>query len=308
MEKIIFLEPFIQETIWGGKRLKEYGYNLPYEKNGEAWIISAIKDKESKIKGINKSLREFYIEKKSFFNNYNGEYPLLVKIIDANDDLSIQVHPDNEYAKNKHGKYGKSECWYILDCKNNSDIVYGHNAKNKTELIDYIKNNKWDNLLKVIKIDKNDFIDVPPGTIHAIKNNTLIYEVQQSSDITYRLYDYDRLSNGKHRELHINDSLNVIYYPQNNLTISKTNTNYDNKIQLLLENQYFKIIKINVNSNLELLFDDAHWVQATVIDGNGFVDNIKIRKGDNFLVAHNSKFKISSQKMTIIISYVPIKK
>lgn len=308
MEKIIFLEPFIQETIWGRKRLKEYGYNLPYEKNGEAWIISAIKDKESKIKGINKSLREFYIEKKSFFNNYNGEYPLLVKIIDANDDLSIQVHPDNEYAKNKHGKYGKSECWYILDCKNNSDIVYGHNAKNKTELIDYIKNNKWDNLLKVIKIDKNDFIDVPPGTIHAIKNNTLIYEVQQSSDITYRLYDYDRLSNGKHRELHINDSLNVIYYPQNNLTISKTNTNYDNKIQLLLENQYFKIIKINVNSNLELLFDDAHWVQATVIDGNGFVDNIKIRKGDNFLVAHNSKFKISSQKMTIIISYVPIKK
>lgn len=291
-----------------GKRLKEYGYNLPYEKNGEAWIISAIKDKESKIKGINKSLREFYIEKKSFFNNYNGEYPLLVKIIDANDDLSIQVHPDNEYAKNKHGKYGKSECWYILDCKNNSDIVYGHNAKNKAELIDYIKNNKWDNLLKVIKIDKNDFIDVPPGTIHAIKNNTLIYEVQQSSDITYRLYDYDRLSNGKPRELHINDSLNVIYYPQNNLTISKTNTNYDNKIQLLLENQYFKIIKINVNSNLELLFDDAHWVQATVIDGNGFVDNIEIRKGDNFLVAHNSKFKISSQKMTIIISYVPIKK
>lgn len=287
-----------------GKRLKEYGYNLPYEKNGEAWIISAIKDKESKIKGINKSLREFYIEKKSFFNNYNGEYPLLVKIIDANDDLSIQVHPDNEYAKNKHGKYGKSECWYILDCKNNSDIVYGHNAKNKAELIDYIKNNKWDNLLKVIKIDKNDFIDVPPGTIHAIKNNTLIYEVQQSSDITYRLYDYDRLSNGKPRELHINDSLNVIYYPQNNLTISKTNTNYDNKIQLLLENQYFKIIKINVNSNLELLFDDAHWVQATVIDGNGFVDNIEIRKGDNFLVAHNSKFKISSQKMTIIISYV----
>lgn len=291
-----------------GKRLKEYGYNLPYEKNGEAWIISAIKDKESKIKGINKSLREFYIEKKSFFNNYNGEYPLLVKIIDANDDLSIQVHPDNEYAKNKHGKYGKSECWYILDCKNNSDIVYGHNAKNKAELIDYIKNNKWDNLLKVIKIDKNDFIDVPPGTIHAIKNNTLIYEVQQSSDITYRLYDYDRLSNGKPRELHINNSLNVIYYPQNNLTISKTNTNYDNKIQLLLENQYFKIIKINVNSNLELLFDDAHWVQATVIDGNGFVDNIEIRKGDNFLVAHNSKFKISSQKMTIIISYVPIKK
>lgn len=300
-QNILILKPYIEEKIWGGKKLLEYGYECPYSKNGEAWLISAINNKSSTIVNLdNISLLDFYNNNKAFFNNYNKPYPLLVKIIDANDDLSVQVHPDDAYATEKHNQYGKSECWYILDCKKDGDIVYGHNAQNKEELVEMINNNDWDKLLVTKKINQGDVIDVPPGTVHAIKSSTLIYELQQSSDITYRLYDYNRLENNKPRQLHIEDSINVITYPQDNLSI----VNSENKKELI-SNQYFKLIKLtNKNSN-DYLFDNAHWIQGTVIKGVGSIDNIAINKGSSFVVRYNHKFNLTGD-LEILISYVPI--
>lgn len=302
MKSIIFLKPYIQETIWGGKQLADYGYVLPYENNGEAWTISAIKDKSSTVKDLNVKLNQFYLENQEFFNNYNKPYPLLVKIIDAHDDLSIQVHPDDNYAQKKHNCYGKAECWYVLNTKKDNSIVYGHHARSLQELKNMVENKEWNNLLLEQSIEKGDFIYVAPGTVHAIKKNTLIYEIQQSSDITYRLYDYNRLQNNALRPLHIEDSLNVIYCPQNNLTIEKTDNS--SLIHELINNEYFKVVKLNVEGNHGFLFEDAHWVQATVIEGKGYVDDNFVKKGDNFLVAHNHEFLIKTEGMKIIISYV----
>lgn len=303
MEKdILFLSPYISETIWGGNKLKEYGYTCPYEKNAEAWLVSAIENKCSLITNLNNiTLLDFYNQNREFFNNYKDAYPLLVKIIDANDDLSIQVHPDNKYALKKHNKYGKWESWYILDCKQDATIVYGHNAKNKEELVSLIENKKWKDLIVERKIKKGDVIDVCPGTIHAIKSSTLVYELQQSSDITYRLYDYDRVSkDNKPRELHIQDSINMIYYPQNDLEISNNKQSEE-----ILSNKFYNLYKINNTSLKKYCFKNAHWVQATVIEGNGKVNQYNIKKGSTFLIKHGLEF-ILDGNLTVLISFVPI--
>ncbi|WP_033159686.1 type I phosphomannose isomerase catalytic subunit [Mycoplasmoides alvi] len=301
--KIIFLKPYISQTIWGGKKLSNYNYFCPYNTNGEAWNISAIPEKSSLI--INKDLEnitllEFFEKNKNFFNNYSKPYPLLTKIIDANDDLSVQVHPNDKYALKKHNSYGKAECWYVLDCPANSSLIYGHKAKDLDELKKLVDNNEWNNLLLEKSVNIGDVIYVPPGTIHAIKKNILVFELQQSSDITYRFYDYDRKDiNGNKRELHIDDAFNVTYFPQNNLKIIRKS----NSSNVLIESEFFKLEKINNNGKQVYYFPNAQWVQATVINGFGSIDNELISKGSTFLVAHNHKFELNGS-MELLISYI----
>src|SRR5690554_5282338 len=210
MKDIVFLEPIFKSAIWGGEKLKSiFGYDIPNDHTGECWAISAHKNGDCLIasgqyKG--KTLSWLWDNHRELFGNIQGDvFPLLIKIIDAKADLSIQVHPDDKYAMvNENGSLGKTECWYILDCDEDAKIVIGHNARNKDELKAMIKDNRWQELIKLKPIKKGDFFQINPGTVHAIKGGTVLLETQQSSDVTYRLYDYDRLDNGKPRELHIN--------------------------------------------------------------------------------------------------------
>lgn len=301
--KIIFLRPYISSRIWGGKKLLDYNYDCPYEKNGEAWITSAIPEKSSYLlnRGLESTtLLEFFNQNKEFFNFYSKPYPLLTKIIDANDDLSIQVHPNDEYALKKHNSYGKAECWYVFECEPNASLIYGHNASNFDELKNYVDHHEWRKLLIETKVNVGDVIYVPPGTIHAIKKNMLIFELQQSSDITYRLYDYDRKDlNGEKRELHLEDSLNVIYYPQNNLKIvSKKEAS-----GLLINSEFFKLEKIINHSKQKYIFLKAQWIQATVISGSGFINDQPLQKGTTFLVAHKYEFELSGN-LELLVSYI----
>lgn len=296
MTKIIFLEPIIDYKIWGGTNLSKYGYNIEKDNAGEAWLISCFKNKSNRILNLeNQNLYDFYQNNKSFFNFYEGEYPLLTKIIDAKNDLSIQVHPDDNYARHNHNSLGKTECWYILDCDKNASIIYGHHAKNKEELVKLIEKKEWNKLLKETKIKKDDFYYIPSGTIHAIKKNTLIFELQQSSDITYRLYDYDRLENGKPRDLHVNQSIDVITFNE-----SSVQNKHDN---FLVYNNFFKLIKINNNGIKDYYFPEANWLQCTVIDGKGLIDNYYINKGSTFLIAKGYKFKLKGE-LILLISYL----
>ena len=219
MEKVILLKPYFSHTIWGGKRLsEEFGYDEPGDDIGECWGISAHPSGESAALGgeyDGKKLSELWDEHRELFGNVPGDrFPLLVKIIDAKDDLSIQVHPDDEYAKNhENGSLGKKECWYILDCPEGSELVIGHNAKSKDELRSMISEGRWDELIRKVKVRKGEVIQIDPGTIHSITAGMCLLETQQSSDITYRLYDYDRIRNGVKRDLHIEKSLDVITVP-----------------------------------------------------------------------------------------------
>ena len=308
MDNILFLKPIFKEKIWGGEKLaKAFNYEIPSQNTGEAWLISGLSDSNIITSGTyeGQTLSQVYKEHPELFKHAKGKiFPILIKIIDANNDLSVQVHPDNKYAKkNEGGQLGKCECWYVLDSDEDAKIVLGHRANNKQELIEMTNEHKWQELLKQKSIRHGDFIMINPGTIHALKSGVMVYEVQQASDITYRLYDYDRLENGKPRELHLKKALDVIktpfkYHEQAHI---KEVINKSTKINLG-KSKYFKVFYLNCKE--ELLLFNPNFLMATVINGEGTIEDKLIKKGDSFIVTSKLKKVAIAGNLEVIITHL----
>ncbi len=288
------LQSVLKHNIWGGNRLhNEFGYNDPEGKNddiGECWGIAAHPNGDNTIisgeyKGM--KLSELWDRHPEIFGNIGGDrFPLLVKIIDAKNDLSIQVHPDDAYAKvHENGSLGKTECWYIMDCAENATLVMGHNARTREELADMINGHKWSELIREIPIHKGDFFQINPGTVHAIKGGTLILETQQNSDITYRVYDYDRLQNGKPRQLHVQQSIDVITVPAASMDDCKVLTQGmpADRLNRLFGCAYFTVYKIDVKNGFSFN-GDLPFLLMSVLSGSGTVNGMGIKKGDHILL------------------------
>ena len=292
-KEIIFLEPVLKECIWGGKRLiTEYPYQSKSDAVGECWAISAHPNGDCIIKnGTYKdlTLSQLYKQHKALFGNLSyEEFPLLTKIIDAKTDLSIQVHPNDKYAQNKEKvPFGKTECWYIMDCPENATLVVGHHAKTKEELEHFICNNQYDQLIREIPVQKGDMIQIDPGTIHAIKGGFLILETQQNSDITYRVYDYNRMIDGQPRQLHVAQSIDVINVPDESsrTAIMTAKEISPNEMNLLAQSPYYKVWKLLVKEECILAQSDTFFM-VSVIEGNGIVESIPVKKGDHFIVPY----------------------
>lgn len=308
MDKVLFLQGKFVDKIWGGDRLKDFGYNLKSDKVGEYWAISGMEGFSSKI--INGEYKGQYLddiykkEKDLFGNEKSDDFPLLIKLIDANSDLSIQVHPDDQMAKEIENSRGKTECWYLLNEKESS-IIYGLKVDDKKDAINLIDNKKWDELLKEIPAKKDDFFYVPAGTVHAIKKGCLVLEIQQASDITYRLYDYDRKDDeGNLRDLHIEESKKAIKTNkvENHIQIEE----FDNYRQTnLLSNEYFEVRKIEINKESDFKRNKPYLLES-VIDGKGslIIDDreYEIKKGDFFILTNKcDDYKIKGQ-VTIVES------
>ncbi|WP_439647389.1 type I phosphomannose isomerase catalytic subunit [Aquibacillus saliphilus] len=247
----IFLQPKFQERIWGGKKLHtEFNYTIPNDQTGEAWVISAHPNGPSVIKNgplAGKTLADAWNDHGELFNkskDNHEEYPLLVKILDANDDLSVQVHPNDTYACEVEGvPYGKTECWYVLSAEPGAELVIGHHAKTKDELTAMVENQNWDTFLRRVKVTAGDFVYVPSGTIHAIGKGIVILETQQSSDITYRVYDYDRTDSvGNKRELHLDRAIEVTEVPHQDADKEQSvSTVHQLTVKKLVEEKYFTV-------------------------------------------------------------------
>ncbi len=212
---------------------------------------------------------------------------MLTKIIDAHADLSIQVHPDDEYAaKNENRSLGKTECWYIMDAKPGTTIVIGHNAKNKDEVKSMIENCRWNDFIREVPVHKGDFFFIEPGTVHAIKGGTVILETQQSSDITYRVYDYDRLQDGKPRQLHVKQSIDVINAPyvQKNPPMNESKCIGD--VKQLVSCNFFTVWHGKVNGQLEIN-QNQPFLLCSVIEGKCSLENHNFAKGDHFILPNN---------------------
>ncbi|WP_099321308.1 mannose-6-phosphate isomerase, class I [Anaerococcus sp. Marseille-P3625] len=309
MQKVLILEGKFLEKIWGGQRLKsEFAYPIEGENIGEYWAISAMESYPSivtngKLKGEN--LKDIYKNHRELFGNLpEKEFPLLVKIIDAKDDLSIQVHPDDQMAAKIENSLGKSECWYILN-KNESSIIYGIKAKNKDQAIKLIDEEKWDELLKEVKVKKDDFFYVPAGTVHAIKKGCLILEIQQASDLTYRLYDYDRIDkDGKKRELHLEKSKEAIKI--NELENKEKTEKFDTYQKTeLTANEFFQVRKYQIKSKTKLKRENPYLLEA-VIEGSGklIVDDeaYPIKKGDFFILTNEVDDYYFDGEITVVES------
>lgn len=308
---ILFLNPVFTHNIWGGTRLRtDFGYEIEGDDIGECWGVAAHQNGDDTIregKYAGKKLSELWKEEPGLFGNVDiDRFPLLIKIIDAKDDLSIQVHPNDEYAKvNENGSFGKTECWYIIDCPEDASLVIGHNAKTKEELGDMIHEGKWSEFIREIPVKKGDFIQIDPGTVHAIKGGLMILETQQNSDITYRVYDYDRLSNGKPRELHIEKSIDVINVPAKSVedsVISAANVP-KNTLYQLYDCSYYKVFKLELDGKTE--FEQEYpFLIMSVLEGDALLNGQHIKKGDHFILP-NGYGKVELQgKLEIIASTI----
>ena len=308
---ILFLNPVFKEMIWGGNQLAEkFGYEIPSDKTGECWAVSAHPNGDCTVREgeyAGRKLSELFKEEPELFGSLSlDRFPLLIKIIDAKADLSIQVHPDDAYAKvHENGSLGKTECWYILDCPEDATLVVGHNAGSREELKEMIDQKRWSELIREVPVKKGDFIQINPGTVHAIKGGLMILETQQNSDITYRVYDYDRLSNGKPRELHVQQSIDVITVPAPSAedSVSHAADLPANTMNELIACDYYKVYKLTVTEPVS--FEQEHpFLIMSVIEGEGLVNGQMIRKGDHFILPSGFGKVDLQGDMTLIASSV----
>ncbi|MDU1538954.1 MAG: type I phosphomannose isomerase catalytic subunit [Paeniclostridium sordellii] len=269
MGHILKLDPFYSEKIWGYEN-----WNLSTHKNGHC-IINSSQD--------------------TLISKLGKELPILIKIIQANDTLSVQVHPDDAYASIHENDIGKTECWYILEAKEGASLICGiKEGLDKKTFSKIIEEGNIEKYLKKIDVKPGDMIYIPSGTVHAIQGGLKLIEVQQSSDITYRVYDW-----GRDREVHIEKSLDVIDY---------NGVNKCGKIDNFtkLETQYFTVEKICVSDKYEdIVKHDFH--SYTVINGSGYIcsnDNkVNLSKEETIYIPNGISYSIYGD-IELIKSYV----
>ncbi|MGL4993625.1 MAG: type I phosphomannose isomerase catalytic subunit [Bacteroidales bacterium] len=316
--------PIIKSPIWGGSRISKFkNKNSKTEIIGESWEISNIPGSESiVINGDSKgaSLDQLIMQHgasllgKKVSEKYNNQFPLLIKLIDTSQDLSIQVHPNDLLAQSRHNCSGKSEMWYIIEADKGSSIYSGF--KNRITPQEYqkaISSKEIKELIREHKAESGDVFYIPAGTIHTIGKGCLLLEIQQNSDITYRIYDYDRIdSQGNPRELHTELAKEAIDFEIDNTITEKQDCKINNRTQLL-STTYFAVNKICIDGSLTLStpsIDSFTIYVCTKGDFTLYVEDcepITVTQGNTILVpAIITKIRIESNRLSEIIeSYVP---
>lgn len=291
--------PILKKKIWGGEKLS-YKSEQHEQSIGESWEISAVEDNISVVvNGILadndlQELIEVYMGDlvgDHVYEKFGIEFPLLIKYIDANDDLSIQVHPDDETAKERHNAYGKTEMWYIVDAEKDASLIMGFNKEtDKTEYLQALRSNELMNILNTEKVKKGDSFFIPAGLVHAIGKGCFIAEIQQTSDITYRIYDYNRKdADGNTRELHTDLATDVIdyqYHPKHKVDY----TPQDNKSVQLVKCPYFTTNLLTFDRDIEKeyirldSFVIYMCLQGKFTITTGECDPVVVTKGETVLI------------------------
>lgn len=316
-------KPIYKEKIWGGKKLKNLLNKIDAPDNcGESWEISAIQDNISIVSNgylQGNSLQELIevymgdLIGEKIYSKFGLEFPLLLKFIDANDTLSVQVHPDDEIAKKRHKAYGKTEMWYIVDAEPDAKLVSGFNNKQtKSDYLKALNDKKLIDILNFVQVKKDDCFFIPSGRLHAIGKGILLAEIQQTSDITYRIYDWERADkNGKLRELHTDLAMDVIdfEYCKNIKTEYKL---IKNNPALLTKNKYFTTNIIEIDKPISRDFSALDsFVIYMCIEGqltiNDYNENINISRGETVLVpAEIQELELKSNQVCKILEvYIP---
>ena len=313
----IKLNPIFKEIVWGGERLKsDYGYESDLNNIAEAWVLTARNDGDNTVKNgefsgqsfteLIKNNPQFLGEKGKKYN----EFPLLIKFIDAKSDLSIQVHPDDDYARVHENSLGKTEAWYILDCSDDAELIYGFNKEiSKEEFENSIKDNSFLNHVNKVKVKKGDIFFIEAGTLHAIGGGILLAEVQQNCNTTYRVYDYGRLVDGKPRELHIEKALDVTNTlpPVRSAEAEGEKTiSGDAELQKLCSCEFFTMTSLNLSGKYEYNCTDDSFLSILILDGNGSitVENtaVSVKKGDSIFIPANSGNVLLSGEFKALLS------
>lgn len=314
--ELLFLKPVFHEKIWGGRKLADdWGYDVPEGPIGECWAISAHPAGDCAVDGGSfdgMTLSEVWRDHREVFGavpvdgKEATEFPLLVKILDAKDDLSVQVHPDDAYAaEHENGSLGKKECWYVLSAEEGGTIVVGQRAADEAEFRQLVDEGRWGELLNEVPVHTGDFFQIDPGTIHAIKGGTVILETQQSSDVTYRVYDYDRLQDdGTKRPLHLEQSIECVDFEAPAIASGAIPTPVIGGIQHLADNDRYIVDLVTVAG--EKVFSAIPTFRCvSVIEGEGTVGGRAVKRGQHFIIPASYGDLDCEGTMRLIVSRVP---
>lgn len=316
--EMVKLTPSVADNIWGGTRLiEEYGIKTDKNPAAEAWVLSCHPAGPSTVqngKYQGKTLQEIYLEDKSICGK-KGErfefFPLLIKFIDAKQNLSIQVHPDDEYAMRVEGEYGKTEAWYILDCDPDAELILGFNREvSVEEFKEAAKSDAMMGICNKIKVKKGDLFFIESGTMHAICKGILLAEVQQNSNTTYRIYDYGRLGNdGKPRELHVDKAADVTKRcpPVIADSSARKTEEFENATRAELTTcDLFTMFKLDVDGRYSAVADDESFVSLLCLEGEGKVScngtSLSFVKGESIFIPASSGKYIIEGKLEILES------
>ena len=288
----LFFKPISKERLWGGRKLMDF-LNKPFhgDQIGESWELSAVSGDESVVldgplqgKSLNE-LIEIYkadLVGKSVYERFGNDFPILIKYIDAQKDLSVQLHPHDHLAKERHNSFGKNEMWYIMDADPKAQLIMGFSKDtDKKEYQSYLKNGNIEDLLHYDGVKRGDTFFIRTGTVHAIGAGILLAEIQQTSDITYRIFDWNRKDKGGNaRELHTELALGAIDFVKRN-DHKVTYTVESNQRSLLVDSPYFKteIIKVEREIRIQTAQLDAFVVLMAV-------------EGDNQISVNGTKYAL----------------
>lgn len=308
--EILKLRPVYKDYLWGGDRLKtKYGKDTEMTPLAESWELSCHKDGRSLISGGEYdgiTLEEYLRENPSALGeNSDGELPILIKLIDAADRLSVQVHPNNAQAKEWEGQNGKTEMWYVVEADKGATIVYGVKEDTDSEtLAEAIRQKRVEELLDTVPSKKGDVFFVEAGTIHAIGRGNLIAEIQQNSNVTYRLYDYGRIGkDGKERELHIEKGVKAANC---NKTARRNIPQCSDGTRLLGSCEYFAVKELTVSGQKTLNADKASYHALTVVSGEMAVDGLRVALGETvFVPAGKGEYTLEGKATVLLTSNPP---
>ena len=313
-------DPILKEKVWGGDKLKRIFSKNEKGKIGESWEISGVEENVSEI--INGPLKGRtlnwllgnYKEKlvgEQVYRDFGDTFPLLFKFIDAQEDLSVQVHPNDILAKKRHNSFGKTEMWYILDVEKNGRIILGFKGDmNQQKYLEALSNNQITNILNFQPVKKGDAFILHPGTVHAIGAGILLAEIQQTSDITYRIYDWDRPGiNGKMRQLHNDLALEAIDFSPSKLKID-----YSEEINSpfpIGSTAFFSVNKLNLSKNyVRDLEEVPSFTVYMCLEGTALIEtddfSESIRKGETILIpAQLPEIKFITNSASFLEVFVP---
>ena len=304
----LLLKPVLTDYLWGGTRLKtDFSYETDNEIAAEAWVLSCHKDGPATVVNGEFSGKTLPEVLSIWGAEATGEkaqkfpyFPLLIKLIDAKQKLSVQVHPDDIYALEKEGEFGKTEMWYVVDCDEGAELIYGFKENiSKEEFERRIKDNTLTDVCNFVPVNKGDVFFISAGTLHAIGEGILIAEVQQNSNSTYRVSDYGRLgADGKPRPLHIEKAVDVTLCEKPSIPYGQIGavTELDGGSERLLAScDLFTAKHINLSGNIELMCEDS-FISLLCLGGNAQLkyegNEFEIKKGDSIFIPANFKANI----------------
>ena len=296
--ELVKLKPGVKDYIWGGTYFKKFNKGTSLDRVSECWELS-VRDNDSSIiaSGKDEGKRLIDVLTKEDIGPVMDRFPyfpLLIKLIDAKENLSVQVHPSDDYALKYEQSFGKSEMWHIISADEGSGLYVGLNKDySKEEIEKALKEGSILNCLNFFKVKPGDTFVINPGTIHAIGAGVRLIEIQQNSNLTYRLYDYNRFDKDGHpRELHIKKALDVIDYHQ--YKVVKTGD------ELLADNKYFTVKEVNFDKELEIDANERAFISFTFLEGEGLVNDIPYSKYDTFFLPFGKKCLIKGKGKVVI--------